>query len=35
VLVGAQIEHFVKPSTLKIIAGVGFNAIGLWTPVSR
>ena len=35
VLVGAQIERFVSPRTLKIVAGVGFIAIGLWTLVSR
>jgi putative Ca2+/H+ antiporter (TMEM165/GDT1 family) len=35
VLVGAQIERFVSPRTLKIVAGVGFIAIGLWTIVSR
>ena len=35
VLVGAQIERFVKPSTLKLIAGAGFIAIGLWTILSR
>jgi len=35
VLVGAQIERFIKPSTLKIIAGIGFIAIGVWTLVSR
>lgn len=35
VLVGAQLERFVKPSTLKIIAGSGFIAIGIWTLVSR
>ena len=35
VLVGAQIERFVKPSTLKLVAGIGFIAIGLWTIVSR
>jgi putative Ca2+/H+ antiporter (TMEM165/GDT1 family) len=35
VLVGAQIERFVKPSTLKVIAGVGFVLIGLWTIASR
>ena len=35
VLVGAQVERFVKPSTLKIIAGIGFIAIGIWTLVSR
>jgi putative Ca2+/H+ antiporter (TMEM165/GDT1 family) len=35
VLVGAQVERVVRPATLKIIAGVGFIAIGLWTLVSR
>lgn len=35
VLVGAQIEHFVSPQTLKIVAGVGFIAIGIWTLVSH
>lgn len=35
VVVGAQVERLVKPQTLKIIAGVGFIAIGVWTIVSR
>ena len=35
VLVGAQIERFVSPKTLKIVAGVGFIAIGIWTIASR
>ena len=35
VLVGAQIERFISPRMLKIVAGVGFIAIGLWTIVSR
>jgi putative Ca2+/H+ antiporter (TMEM165/GDT1 family) len=35
VLVGAQLEKFVSPRTLKVVAGVGFIAIGLWTIVSR
>jgi putative Ca2+/H+ antiporter (TMEM165/GDT1 family) len=35
VLVGAQLERFVRPQTLKIIAGVGFLVIGLWTILSR
>jgi putative Ca2+/H+ antiporter (TMEM165/GDT1 family) len=35
VLVGAQIERFVSPRTLKIVAGIGFIAIGVWTIVSR
>jgi len=35
VLVGAQLEQFVSPRTLKIVAGVGFIVIGLWTALSR
>ena len=35
VLVGGQIDRFVKPQTLKLIAGIGFIAIGLWTMLSR
>jgi putative Ca2+/H+ antiporter (TMEM165/GDT1 family) len=35
VMVGAQIERFVKPSTLKLVAGVGFIVIGIWTITSR
>ena len=34
VLVGAQLERFVSPRTLKIVAGIGFIAIGLWTMLS-
>ena len=35
VLVGAQLERFISPRTLKILAGAGFIAIGLWTIVSK
>jgi putative Ca2+/H+ antiporter (TMEM165/GDT1 family) len=35
VLVGGQLERFVSPSTLKVVAGVGFIAIGLWTLLAR
>lgn len=35
VMVGAQIERFIAPRTLKIVAGIGFIAIGLWTIVSK
>jgi len=35
VLAGAQMERFVRPQTLKLIAGAGFIVIGLWTIVSR
>jgi putative Ca2+/H+ antiporter (TMEM165/GDT1 family) len=35
VLVGAQLERLVAPRTLKMIAGIGFIAIGIWTLVAR
>ena len=35
VIVGAQLERFVSPRTLKLVAGIGFIAIGLWTMLSR
>ena len=34
VIVGAQLERFISPRTLKVIAGIGFIAIGGWTLVS-
>jgi putative Ca2+/H+ antiporter (TMEM165/GDT1 family) len=35
VLVGAQLERFVQPRTLKMIAGAGFIVIGIWTILSQ
>ena len=35
VMVGAQLERLISPRTLKIVAGVGFIAIGLWTILSK
>lgn len=35
VLVGAQLERFIKPQMLKMIAGAGFIIVGLWTMLSR
>ena len=35
VIVGAQIERFVKPQVLRVIAGIGFIAIGAWTMIAR
>jgi len=35
VLVGAQLERFISPRTLRLVAGIGFMAIGLWTMLSR
>lgn len=30
VLVGAQLSQYVSPRMLKLVAGVGFVAIGIW-----
>lgn len=35
VLVGSQLSRFIAPETLKLIAGIGFIAIGAWTLISR
>ena len=35
VLLGAQVEKVVSPQTLKIVAGVGFIAVGAWTLLSK
>ena len=35
VLVGAQLERFVSPATLKVVAGVGFIGVGVWTLVAK
>ena len=35
VLVGAEIDRLVSRSTLRILAGVGFIALGLWTLLTR
>lgn len=35
VLVGGEIERWVSPRTVKVIAGIGFLAIGLWTLLAR
>jgi len=35
VLVGAQLERFATPKTLRLLAGIGFVAIGVWTLTSR
>lgn len=34
VLFGAEISRLVPPSVLKVIAGVGFIAIGIWMLVN-
>lgn len=31
VLLGAQLERVISPRTLKLLAGIGFIAIGIWT----
>ena len=35
VLVGSQIERVVSPRVLRLVAGAGFVAIGLWTMAAR
>ena len=35
VLVGAQFERFIAPRTLRLVGGLGFIAVGLWTLLSR
>jgi putative Ca2+/H+ antiporter (TMEM165/GDT1 family) len=35
VVVGAQVERWVSPRTLQVIAGIGFLAIGVWTLLAR
>ena len=35
VLVGAQIGNYVSPKTIKLVAGIGFIAIGAWTIVQK
>lgn len=35
VLVGANLERFVSPNSLRLIAGVGFIAIGAWTLIVK
>ncbi|MCH7651998.1 MAG: TMEM165/GDT1 family protein [Nitrospinae bacterium] len=31
VIVGSQFPHYISPKILKIVAGVGFIAVGIWT----
>ena len=31
VVVGAQLDRFISPRTLRTLAGIGFIAIGIWT----
>lgn len=35
VLIGGQLEKLVSPATLKIVAGLGFIGVGLWTLASK
>jgi putative Ca2+/H+ antiporter (TMEM165/GDT1 family) len=35
VMVGGVVERFISPRTLKIVAGIGFVAIGVWTLFSK
>ncbi len=35
VLLGAMIERWVSPATLKMVAGLGFMAVGAWTLLAK
>ena len=35
VLVGAQLERFVSQKTLKLVAGLGFIGVGIWTLLAK
>lgn len=35
VLAGSALSRFISPEALKLIAGIGFIAIGIWTIWSR
>jgi putative Ca2+/H+ antiporter (TMEM165/GDT1 family) len=35
VLIGGVIERIISPRTLKVIAGIGFILIGIWTIVVK
>jgi putative Ca2+/H+ antiporter (TMEM165/GDT1 family) len=35
VVFGSTITRFVPPSTLKLIAGIAFITVGIWTVASR
>lgn len=35
VLVGTQLERVISPASLKIVAGIGFIAVGLWTLLAK
>ena len=35
VLVGDQLGRVVSPRTLKLVAGIGFIGIGIWTIASK
>ncbi len=35
VLVGSQLDRFVSPRALRVVAGTGFVVIGIWTLLTR
>ena len=35
VLVGVGLERAISPRVLKILAGIGFIAVGVWTLISK
>jgi len=35
VLVGGQLEKLISPQTLKVVAGLGFIGVGVWTLLAK
>ncbi len=35
VLLGSQLDRFISPQNLKLVAGFGFILIGTWTLISK
>lgn len=35
VVVGSQFQHVISPQMLKVVAGVGFIAVGAWTLLAN
>jgi len=35
VLLGSAVERLASPQTIKLVAGLGFIAVGVWTVLAR
>ena len=35
ILLGSTLSHFIEAKTLKLIGGIGFLVVGLWTIFSK